>query len=260
MLHRQFLTWQAGRPEPLAAARQNGAMCNRYEPPPSLRLVARFNRPAPERPYPAVVAPLLPGPFVLQDRIEVGQWGLIPPNSKTRTPTGGNGKRLSTNNARRETIATAYTYRWPWARGQRCLIPADSFDEPCYAADPEQKKNTWWRFRRADGEPWALAGLWSTWTDPATGEIVPSYTMLTQNCDHHPILSLMHKPERDKVTGEILPPEQQDKRSVVSIEPQDWDCWLNGSVEQAAALIRLSPPELFDHGPADPNVRVLLPR
>ena len=28
-----------------------------------------------------------------------------------------------------------------------------------------------WRFRRADGMPWGLAGLWSEWKDPQTGEI-----------------------------------------------------------------------------------------
>jgi putative SOS response-associated peptidase YedK len=35
------------------------------------------------------------------------------------------------------------------------------------------------RFARVDGQPWVLAGLWSEWTDPVTGELVPSYTMLT---------------------------------------------------------------------------------
>ena len=36
----------------------------------------------------------------------------------------------------------------------------------------------WWRFQRADGAPWALAGLWNTWTDKGTGEMVESYTMI----------------------------------------------------------------------------------
>ena len=50
-----------------------------------------------------------------------------------------------------------------------------------------------------------------------TGEIVPSYTMLTINADHHPLMSRMHRPDPR------LPPDQQDKRSVVSIEVQDVD-------------------------------------
>lgn len=30
-----------------------------------------------------------------------------------------------------------------------------------------RNKNIWWQFERADGLPWALAGIWSEWTDPA---------------------------------------------------------------------------------------------
>ena len=143
------------------------------------------------------VAPLGQGVFVKQDSVaQVGQWGMIPPSSKERTPKTREGRRMSTNNARRETVATAWTYRFPWARQQRCLIPAAWFQEPYWGithADPMTlSKNTWWRFWRDDGEPWMLAGLWSEWTDPATGEVVPNYTMLTQNCDGHPLLALMH--------------------------------------------------------------------
>jgi putative SOS response-associated peptidase YedK len=83
----------------------------------------------------------------------VGQWGMIPPGSTTRMPMTKLGRRMSTNNARVETVASAWTFRFPWARGQRCLIPADSYDEPYWGTG----KNIWWRFRRADGQPWALA-------------------------------------------------------------------------------------------------------
>jgi hypothetical protein len=36
-----------------------------------------------------------------------------------------------------------------------------------------------------------LPGLWDEWNNPETGEVVPSYTMITQNCDGHPLLGLM---------------------------------------------------------------------
>jgi hypothetical protein len=42
-----------------------------------------------------------------------------------------------------------------------------------------------WQFRRADGESWGPAGLWNTWADKATGEVVESYTLLTINADVH---------------------------------------------------------------------------
>ena len=101
----------------------------------------------------------------------------------------------------------------------------------------------WWRFRRADGAPWGLAGLWNTWIDQATGEVVESYTMLTINADHHPLMSRMHKP--DPAYG----PDEQDKRSVIPIELRDADTWLHGSVADASALLRVAPVEVFEAGP-----------
>ena len=209
----------------------------------------RFAVGAPVGAYGATVAPLKPGPIVMPGRALVAQWGLIPPGSKTTVPMLPNGQRMSTNNARRERLVTAPTYRDAWRKGQRCIIPADSYDEPYWGTG----KNVWWRFWRADGEPWALAGIWSEWTDPATGEVVPSYSMITQNCDGHPLLGLMHKPDPN------LPVEQQDKRAGVPLAPGDWDQWLNGSPEQADALIQVPPVELFRHGAAEPGKQVQFP-
>ncbi|EYC51691.1 hypothetical protein AZ34_11775 [Hylemonella gracilis str. Niagara R] len=153
--------------------------------------------------------------------LAAGQWGLIPWFAKTpKLP-------YSTNNARSEELASKASFKASWARGQRCIIPAESFDEPCW----ETGKNVWWTFRRADGEPWGLAGLWNVWVDETTGEEVESYTMLTINADAHPIMSRMHKPDPK------LPPDHQDKRSVISIEVGDVDLWLQGTVDQARALL-----------------------
>ena len=129
------------------------------------------------------------------------------------------------------------SYKQPWARGKRCIIPAASFDEPNW----ESGKNEWWRFRRADGAPWGLAGLaglWNVWTDKATGEVHESYTMLTINADEH-------KPDSK------LGPDQQDKRSVVPIEAHDFDQWLAGTINEARALLKLAPVDLFDAGPVE---------
>jgi putative SOS response-associated peptidase YedK len=179
--------------------------------------------------------------------LAVGQWGLIPFFSKTRRPTGKGGRPISTNNARLETVATSPAFRRAWSRGQRCLALVEDFDEPYWGTG----KNTWWRFARADGQPWALAGLWADWTDPETGEVVLSFTVLTQNCDAHPVLKRMHKPDPS------LPDDQQDKRTIVPVERADWDQWLRGTNEEALALVRL-PTCGLRHGPADPTDDVQL--
>lgn len=163
----------------------------------------------------------------------MGQWGLIAPGSATRRPAS---RAILTNNARAESIAGRPTYREAWRQGRRCLIPAAWYQEPNW----ETGRNIWWRLRRNDGDPWALAGIWSEWTDPATGEIVPNYTMITINCDGHPLLGRLHKPDPR------LPPDQQDKRSVVPLQPSHWRAWLLGSEAQARSLLSVPPSELFD--------------
>lgn len=187
------------------------------------------------------VFPRAQGPFIRRAKDETGyerelvtgQWGLIPWFAKTAKLT------FSTNNARSEELASKATFKDPWKRGQRCIIPASSFDEPNW----ESGKNQWWQFRRADREPWGLAGLWNTWTDKETGEVHESYTMLTLNADQHPLMSRMHKPDPK------LPPDQQDKRSVIPIGKSDVNLWLAGTVDQAKQLLTLAAVEDFDAGP-----------
>jgi hypothetical protein len=52
-----------------------------------------------------------------------------------------------------------------------------------------------WQSCRGDaGEmvAWLAGGSRSEWTDPVSGEVVPSYTMFTQNCDDVLLLNLRH--------------------------------------------------------------------
>lgn len=200
-----------------------------------------------------VVYPRAPGPFIRRARhdpgyareLVIGQWGLIPWFAK------GTKLSYSTNNARSEELATKASYKDPWKRGQRCIIPADSFDEPYWGPYEKQfKRCEWWTFRRKDGAPWGLAGLWNVWVDKATGEEIESYTMLTINADGHPLMGKMHRNELDPVTKQPLPLELQDKRSVISIALEDVDQWLQGSVDEASALLQVPAADLFEAGPA----------
>lgn len=217
-------------------------MCNRYVEPKAAD-IERYWQLKPKDAWPrGAVFPRKPGAFIRTNTVkrgtalecERGRWGLIPVFAKTAEFP------YATNNARFEEITTKASYKTPWAKGQRCIIPAESFDEPCW----ETGKNVWWTFRRADGEPWNLAGLWNRWVDLSTGEVFESYTMLTLNADHHPFMRRMHKPDPK------LPPDAQDKRSVVVIEREDIDRWLTGSIDEARTLVKLAPEKVFDAAPA----------
>lgn len=205
------------------------------------------------------VAPFQSGMFIRPRDGELcgqfGQWGLIRKgqperidyikpkpgdeiNPKTGKPRAK--KKRHTNNARiepmdgteRATNATSV-----WRAGRRCLVPVRWYQEPNW----ETLQNIWWHLRRADGQPWYIAGLWSDdWADPATGEIVPSFTMITCNCDGHPLLGRLHR------HNPKLPDDAQDKRSLVHIDSADWDAWLYGSETDARALIKPQPMDVFD--------------
>ncbi len=216
-------------------------MCNRYVAPDqaAIERAWHISGQTPAHRWERNLYPRAYGTFIRasaadgERELVVGPWGLIPHFAKTaKLP-------YATNNARSEELARKASFRQPWARGQRCIIPAVSFDEPCW----ETGRNVWWTFRRADGEPWGLAGLWNTWVDPATGEVLESYTMLTLNADGHPLMRRMHKPDPK------LGPDQQDKRSVIPIVQNDVDQWLHGSLEQCSALLRLAPSDTFDARP-----------
>jgi putative SOS response-associated peptidase YedK len=214
-------------------------MCTRYVSPEAAAIERAWHlgRASPWRG--GEVFPRKPGAFIRAARddgeseLVVGQWWLIAPGAKERFPVA------KTCNARFEGLAQRWSFKFPWRDGKRCIIPAESFFEPNW----ETGKHVPWRFRRADGQPWGLAGLWNAWTDPASGEIVESYTMLTMNADAHPLMKRMHRP--DPTRG----PDQQDKRSVVPIEMADVDLWLRGSLAEATALVRLTPAESFDAAP-----------
>ena len=153
-------------------------MCTRYVSPEAAAIERAWHigRHNPWRGAQRDVFPGYDAPFIRaardstepQRELVVGQWNLIPWFAESAKV------KFATCNARSEELTSKASYKHPGARGQRCIIPAESFFEPNW----ETGKHVPWRFRRADGEPWGLAGVWSTWINKATGEIHESYTMI----------------------------------------------------------------------------------
>lgn len=63
-------------------------------------------------------------------------------------------------NARAETVATKPVFRAAFRR-RRLLVPVDGFYE--WASVPGSRRKQPYYFRRADGDPVVLAGLWEHW-------------------------------------------------------------------------------------------------
>ena len=170
--------------------------------------------------HPAESYPSFLAPIVVKShqscRVACGlaRFGLIPPWAKDRTIA------RHTYNARSETVADKPSFRHAWRQRQYGLVLVDHFYEPSY----ESGKAVRWKIELASGDPFGIACLWERWTDPASGELVVSFAMLTVNADEHPVMKQFHKP-------------QDEKRTPVIIAPQRHDAWLSADVPQAAALM-----------------------
>ena len=101
-------------------------------------------------------------------QIQLLQWGLIP----------GWVKDLKTApkpiNARAETLPEKPSFRQLLQR-RRCLVPADSFYEWQVTAQGKVPH----RILLRNEEPYAFAGLWDEWLDRTTGEVRPTFTIIT---------------------------------------------------------------------------------
>jgi putative SOS response-associated peptidase YedK len=104
-------------------------------------------------------------------RSETLRWGLVP--SWAKSPATG----LKMINARVETVRERPAYRRAFERF-RCLILADGFYEWQRSEQPgAARKQPFW-IRRADGAPFAFAGLWSIWHG-SQDETLRSCTIIT---------------------------------------------------------------------------------
>jgi len=175
------------------------------------------------------VFPTYPGSIILRSqntqRTAIGpaRFGLIPSWAKDEE-FGRN-----TYNARFETVSKKPSYRHAWSNRHYALALADAFYEPCY----ETGKAVRTKISQANREPMAIASIWDTWTEPETGELIVSFSMLTIEASEHPVMNRCHKPE-------------DEKRTIVPLRPELFNDWLNATPETAHALLNLeSMPDLI---------------
>ena len=82
---------------------------------------------------------------------------------------------LSTINAKAETVQEKALWRGPLQK-RRCLVPADGFYEWQKIA-PKTKKP--FVYSLTNWQPFVLAGLWDAWKDPANGEWLQPFALIT---------------------------------------------------------------------------------
>ncbi|WP_101047933.1 SOS response-associated peptidase [Macromonas nakdongensis] len=172
----------------------------------------------PQETYPGYAAPIA----LLDDQARItcqaARFGLIPHWAQDGQAATQIGRK--TYNARTETVAEKPSYRTPWRKRQFAIALLDDFFEPSW----ETGRAVRWRIRREDGQPMGVASIWDRWTDPGTGEIVTTFSMLTVNADGHPVMGRFHRPG-------------DEKRSVVVLEPVQFGAWLKADIRVASELL-----------------------
>jgi len=142
------------------------------------------------------VAPTQPVAVVANNgerRAEWMRWGLIPFWAKDPTI----GSRLI--NARSETLTEKPAFKNAFNK-RRCLVLADGFYEWKKGAGPQGRSQPY-LFKRADGKPFAFAGLWEFWRSPE-GEEVRSCTIITTEANE--VVQPVHERMPVMLSGDAL--------------------------------------------------------
>jgi putative SOS response-associated peptidase YedK len=197
-------------------------MCGRYVSPedaaierefnlvhsPGLELRASFN---------AAPSQLLPVVRSVEGvrQLSLMRWGLVP------FFANGIPGPYSTINARIETIETSASYRGPWKRGQRCIVPGAGFYE--WHLNDDGKKQPF--YIKTTDAVHGYAGLWDS-SKRDDGTALESFTIITLPA--HPMMAEIHN----------APGKQ---RMPVILDRKDYEAWLSGTVEEARAVLKQYP-------------------
>lgn len=127
-------------------------------------------------------------------------WGLVPSWAKSREDADEI-KKL-TINARSESVFEKPSFRHSIQK-KRCLIPSTGFFE----WRSFQSRKYPYFISLADAAIFSIAGIWDSWTDKRTGEIVSTFSLLTVAAN--PLMAKIHN---EKKRMPVLLPAGREKR------------------------------------------------
>lgn len=154
------------------------------------------------------------------------RWGLVP------YWAGGVPPKFPTFNARAEGLESTASFRGPWIRGQRCILPAAGFYEWQQRGTRKQP----YFIRLAEREFFGFAGLWDR-SRGADGGVLESCTLITVPANR--LLAQIHN------SGQRMP---------AILREEDHDAWLTGTLDDARAALIPYPEDLMLAWPVSPRV------
>lgn len=152
----------------------------------------------------AQITPMQSCPVIVQRRMGLARWGLLPSYAESDDKT----LCAKLKNARSETIHEKASFAELWRRGRRCLIPASGFYE---WPEVKVKGHPPYTVTANKSECIAFAGLWNKTDDLVT------YTILTQPAS--PALAHIHS------------------RMPVAFYPDQAERWFAATPQDAAVMM-----------------------
>ncbi|HQW92503.1 MAG TPA: SOS response-associated peptidase, partial [Ferruginibacter sp.] len=133
-------------------------------------------------------------------RVQLFNWGLIPHWVKTRADADK--LKAQTLNARSETVFEKPSFR-SCIPNSRCLVITDGFFE---WMDYQKKKYPHF-IQMKDRQLFCFAGIYTSWVDKTTGELINSFSILTT--DANPLMEKIHNLKKRMPV--IVPPSLYKK-------------------------------------------------
>jgi putative SOS response-associated peptidase YedK len=171
-------------------------------------------------------------------KLDYLRWGLIPHWIKEANP------RLRPINATAERVATAPMFRAAYAK-RRCIVPVDNFFE--WKAIKGGTAKQPYAIGMKNGAPFGIAGIWESWRQPTTGELLRTFCVITTKANE--LLAEIH----DRMP--VVLPREAYARWLANIEPDPGDLL----VPYPAAEMRMWPISTRVNKPENDDADVLTP-
>jgi len=174
------------------------------------------------------------------NELQFFQWGLIPSWSIDRSTA------MNMINARAESVYQKIPFKHI-VKNQRCLVPSDGFFE----WRKEGKNKVPYRFNLNNEEAFSYAGLWDSWKNEETGDLVNTFTIITTEANKvvkavHDRMPVILRKDLEKLW---IAEDVTESQAISLLKPYDTEQMYSYAVHRAVNDARNNTPECIQAAP-----------
>ena len=190
-----------------------------------------YNIPAYSCPYISIVTE--------SEELQPMRWGFISSRTKDIQTVIEKDKKNWYKNAQAEGLETTWPYKYSFPT-KRCIIPATGFFD---WHETEIGTKVPYYIHLPGEELFSIGGLWDEWTNPATGEKIKSYVMVTT--------------EANELMREVHNAGFNPFRMPFVLDKEDEEKWLDSSlpIPEVKKILKIFPSESMEAYPVTKTFR-----